>query len=187
MPLSRFLYRDWCDQEQALSLKSAKKDRQKERNSKYVCVCVCVCQTQNAGRKLKKKTVQERVEDRKVHLIERRLDLGCVWIIWLCEGPRTFYMRLFPFTQKYFFLQIKRHFGNLLTLSSGQRVKRSLNIQWTKIQFFNGCLRNKTSVTSSLFYINGMEMNAWPVTSSYTIVPPSGINGEICQGQGRKA
>lgn len=44
---------------------------------------------------------------------------------------------------------------------------------------FYDCLRNKTSVTSFLYCINGTMMNAKLVTSSYTIVPPSGINGKL--------
>lgn len=50
---------------------------------------------------------------------------------------------------------------------------------------FYDCLRNKTSVTSFLYCINGTMMNAMLVTSSYTIVPPSGINGKLYQGQAR--
>lgn len=31
-----------------------------------------------------------------------------------------------------------------------------------------------------------MRMNAWPVTSPYTIVPPSGVDEESCQGREKK-
>lgn len=31
-----------------------------------------------------------------------------------------------------------------------------------------------------------IRANAWPMTSSYTIVPPSGIDEESCQGQQKK-
>lgn len=93
VPVWRFSYREWCDQDQALSFKSAKKDAAKEWKSK--CVCVSERDRMWVGNK-KKKTVRERAEDWKVHLMERGFtkDLtlvslnymtlwkGCILFIW---------------------------------------------------------------------------------------------------------
>lgn len=49
---------------------------------------------------------------------------------------------------------------------------------------FYDCLRNKTSVTGFLYCLNSTMMNAKLVTSSYTILPPSGIIWKIYQGHG---
>lgn len=136
----------------------------------------------------RKKKICERVEDRKVHLMGRGFtkDLTSVGLNYdFVEGPHTLHLRLFHQTMFFFFGKRKRHFGNLLTLSSGQRVKRFLNIQGKKMEvlffFFFFKIVQGTSVTGFLYCL---MMNAWPVTSSYTIVPPSGVDGEIYQGQG---
>lgn len=59
------------------------------------------------------------------------------------------------------------HFCNFLIPSPGERVKRSLNIQGTRLAvffFFCGSLKNKTSVTERLLYscINGSRFEWLP-------------------------
>lgn len=107
---------------------------QKRTERKKEKVSVCVTETE-CGEKIKKRL---RAEDRKVHLIEERIykrrDLAEFELCDSVEGPHTLHLTLsfhpiYVFFYFSFFSKRKEHFGNLLTLSSGQKVKRSLNIQ----------------------------------------------------------
>lgn len=147
---------------QALSFKSAKKDRQKERKK---CVKEVEC-----GVKIEKKSLSQREES--------TLDWGAdlqktwpwpVWIMWLC-GRVT-----------YSTLHLRFSFQLLGEKKEGQEVSQhTVNKDVDSVSVT--VQRDKTSLTDIFYCANASWLNGWLGISSYTIVPPSGINGRIHQG-----
>lgn len=126
VPVWRFSYREWCDQDQALSFKSAKKDAAKEWKSK--CVCVSERDRMWVGNKKKKQCESERKTGKYTWWREdlQKTWPWWVWIIWLCGRAAYSSSEALSFhPSTIFFLQKKKTFWQLVNTifrAKGQEV-----------------------------------------------------------------